>query len=61
MESNKQYEKLETIKTVNGYNIKKHLLGKGSSATTYLCLKKDQVLACKMIVKSDLDKKVLPP
>lgn len=50
---------LETLKTVDRYVIKNHLLGEGSYAKTYLALNSAQdILACKMIGKKNLIEKI---
>jgi hypothetical protein len=50
-------EKIPTLKIVDGrYQIKDKLLGKGSFASTYLCIdaKTGSVIACKMVSKKHL-------
>ena len=50
---------LETLKTVDRYTIKNHMLGKGNYAETYLALDSSgTVLACKMIQKKNLIEKI---
>ncbi len=47
------------MKQVDGkYIIKRLELGKGSFSTTYLALKDDELIACKMIAKKDLVDKI---
>jgi hypothetical protein len=50
-------EKFATLKVVDGrYQIKDKLLGKGSFASTYICIdnKTGNVIACKMVSKKHL-------